>query len=360
MRMFLKNQRGASMMEILITVAILAIVVVPCLSAFVLAQKGNVRAKETQMQYTEASNLMEELKGIAEDAEGLGLVKVKERLNPSEKPEVDSEPLTYALYRVVPANANNTPEEVTGSYIVSQRKTYVEIWIYAGDALNEEIGQSMIPEDGYILHGVVVPNIKADNEAIGLVSELAELAKVKDKAWERVIARLAQPAVGAEDAEPSIYVLYQSGIKEVTDEHGEKNVVACIEVWMCEGTGVNEMIYELPTDINPILHGVILPNGAMRDEAEDMIAELTELAESDDWADKVLKRLSDAEDQEPLIYTRYRVVEPTEGYPAGYIEVWIYAGNENNGVVSSENELPTDIDPILHAVISSKNNTTEP
>ena len=62
MRNFLKNQKGVTMMEVLITVAILAIVVAPCLSAFVMAQRGNVKAKQTFETYTAAANLMEELK----------------------------------------------------------------------------------------------------------------------------------------------------------------------------------------------------------------------------------------------------------------------------------------------------------
>ena len=63
MRRFFKNQQGITMIEVLVTVAILAIVVVPCLSAFVMAQKGNVKAAQTTDAYTEAANLMEELKG---------------------------------------------------------------------------------------------------------------------------------------------------------------------------------------------------------------------------------------------------------------------------------------------------------
>lgn len=64
MRKFLKNQKGVTMMEVLVTVALLAIVVVPCLSSFVMAQKGNVLAAQTYNEYTAAQNLMEELKGV--------------------------------------------------------------------------------------------------------------------------------------------------------------------------------------------------------------------------------------------------------------------------------------------------------
>lgn len=63
MRMLWKNHKGVTMIEVLVTVAILAIVVAPCLSAFVMAQRGNVRAAEVTNTYTAASNLMEELKG---------------------------------------------------------------------------------------------------------------------------------------------------------------------------------------------------------------------------------------------------------------------------------------------------------
>ena len=63
MKRLIKNNSGITMMEVLITVAILAIVVVPCLSSFVVAQRGNVLAKQTTEAYTQASNLMETLKG---------------------------------------------------------------------------------------------------------------------------------------------------------------------------------------------------------------------------------------------------------------------------------------------------------
>ena len=63
MRKFWNNQKGVTMIEVLVTIAILAIVVTPCLSAFVMAQRGNVKAAETKQAYTAAANLMEELKG---------------------------------------------------------------------------------------------------------------------------------------------------------------------------------------------------------------------------------------------------------------------------------------------------------
>ena len=64
MRKFLKNQKGITMMEVLVTVALLAIVVVPCLSSFIVAQRGNVLAEQTYNEYTKASNLVEELKSL--------------------------------------------------------------------------------------------------------------------------------------------------------------------------------------------------------------------------------------------------------------------------------------------------------
>ena len=51
MRKFWKNHKGVTMVEVLVTVAILAIVVAPCLSAFVMAQRGNVKAAEAQAAY---------------------------------------------------------------------------------------------------------------------------------------------------------------------------------------------------------------------------------------------------------------------------------------------------------------------
>ena len=77
MRKFLKNQKGITMMEVLVTVALLAIVVVPCLSSFIVAQRGNVLAEQTYNEYTKASNLMEELKSLefAKVEEALDTIK---------------------------------------------------------------------------------------------------------------------------------------------------------------------------------------------------------------------------------------------------------------------------------------------
>ena len=64
MKKFWKNQKGITMMEVLVTVGLLAIVIVPCLSSFVMAQRGNAQASQVYYEYTEAQNLMETLKGI--------------------------------------------------------------------------------------------------------------------------------------------------------------------------------------------------------------------------------------------------------------------------------------------------------
>lgn len=62
MKKLWKNHKGVTMMEVMVTIAMLGIVVVPCLSSFVIAQRGNVLAKQTYGEYTLAANLMEELK----------------------------------------------------------------------------------------------------------------------------------------------------------------------------------------------------------------------------------------------------------------------------------------------------------
>lgn len=79
MRRLLKNHKGVTMMEVMVTVAILGIVVAPCLSSFVIAQRGNVLAKQTYGEYTLAANLMEELK--ASDDVGNLLEEIKANRN---------------------------------------------------------------------------------------------------------------------------------------------------------------------------------------------------------------------------------------------------------------------------------------
>ena len=70
MKKLWKNHKGVTMMEVMVTVAILGIVVAPCLSSFVIAQRGNVLAKQTYEEYRLATNLMEELKA-ADDVEAM-------------------------------------------------------------------------------------------------------------------------------------------------------------------------------------------------------------------------------------------------------------------------------------------------
>lgn len=125
---FFKNQKGVTMMEVLVTVAILAIVVAPCLSAFVMAQRGNVKAAETAQVYTAAANLMEELKGMPEIAD------VQDRLKDTDSNPNDNLQVTY--------------------YVDG---TYVEVWVYAGEGENKELGAEESAPEGYILKGVIAP-----------------------------------------------------------------------------------------------------------------------------------------------------------------------------------------------------------
>ena len=132
MRKFLKNQKGVTMIEVLVTIAILAIVVTPCLSAFVMAQRGNVKAAETKQAYTAAANLMEELKGLAD------LEKIEIRL--SNDYSVDD----------VKVNKND------GIHVIYEKKTnYVEVWIYNGEADNKLKTDDEAPSQDYLIKGVI-------------------------------------------------------------------------------------------------------------------------------------------------------------------------------------------------------------
>jgi prepilin-type N-terminal cleavage/methylation domain-containing protein len=128
----LKNQKGVTMIEVLVTIAILAIVVTPCLSAFVMAQRGNVKAAETKQAYTAAANLMEELKGLAD------LEKIEDRL--SNDYSVDD----------VKVNKND------GIHVIYEKKTnYVEVWIYNGEADNKPKTDDEAPSQDYLIKGVI-------------------------------------------------------------------------------------------------------------------------------------------------------------------------------------------------------------
>ena len=128
MRKFWKNHKGVTMVEVLVTVAILAIVVAPCLSAFVMAQRGNVKAAETQAAYTAAANLMEELKG-----------------DPSGVPELFKTSTIYISEHNLTAVCQPTPSE-------SDLRYYI-VTIYAGNWAEE--GQSL--PDEYLVKGVIAP-----------------------------------------------------------------------------------------------------------------------------------------------------------------------------------------------------------
>ncbi|MBQ2807301.1 MAG: prepilin-type N-terminal cleavage/methylation domain-containing protein [Clostridia bacterium] len=139
MRKFLKNQKGVTMMEVLVTVALLAIVVVPCLSSFIMAQSGNVKAAEVTNAYTEAANLMEELKGIGEVDEVIA------QLTPKKD---DHEQL-------LPKEYNDT------IYVVYQNAgTYVTVWIFQGSAVNAEYdseNEAQLSNGELLLKGVIAP-----------------------------------------------------------------------------------------------------------------------------------------------------------------------------------------------------------
>lgn len=130
MRKFLKNNSGVTMMEVLITVAILAIVVVPCLSSFVVAQRGNVLARQTADTYTQASNLIETLKG-----------------------EEVTETWSENILNAVNASRENTADGITAFAEIPKDKNYVIVYVYAGDLEVTEKPEDTEP----ILKGVIAP-----------------------------------------------------------------------------------------------------------------------------------------------------------------------------------------------------------
>ena len=135
MKRFIKNNSGITMMEVLITVAILAIVVVPCLSSFVVAQRGNVLAKQTTEAYTQASNLMETLKGV----------QVAENVEPTYAAWLDAVKSALTKY--------NESTEVITAFIEQGEdgEPYLIVSVYAGE-LDAE------PTDvDPILKGVIAP-----------------------------------------------------------------------------------------------------------------------------------------------------------------------------------------------------------
>ena len=136
MRRMLKNQKGLTMMEVLLTVALLAIVIVPCLSSFVVAQRGNVLAAQTRNEYTKAQNLMEELKACAD------MTAIEQRLS-----------LEYELNSV----KVNATDGIHAVYTV--KTNYIEINIYVGEGDNRKIttDDDLCKSCDLILKGVIAP-----------------------------------------------------------------------------------------------------------------------------------------------------------------------------------------------------------
>ena len=131
-------------MEVLVTVALLAIVIVPCLSSFVMAQKGNALAAQTQNEYTQAQNLMEELKGIGSPNAVIAALE----------PELDDE------------GQPKPKEEYNGDIYVIYRQegdpdvTHVTVWIFKGEGYNapyDEEDADQLTESELILKGVIAP-----------------------------------------------------------------------------------------------------------------------------------------------------------------------------------------------------------
>lgn len=141
MKGFLKNQKGVTMMEVLVTVALLAIVVVPCLSAFVMAQRGNVLAAQTYNEYTAAQNLMEDLKGLDDVPAVLDKLTIKKD-DQGQDILKDYNDVIYVIYN----HEENTD--------------YVTVWIFKGagkNALYDVNNENQLTESELILKGVIAP-----------------------------------------------------------------------------------------------------------------------------------------------------------------------------------------------------------
>ena len=158
MRSFWKNHKGVTMIEVLITVALLAIVVVPCLSSFVMAQRGNVLATKVRDEYTTAQNLMEELKSLDT------LSAVIEKLEPEYEPKLEGEGEGEGESESQPK-----PKEYNDKiYVIYQQNTeYVTVWIFkaqVSDGSDERYNAPYNEEDPdqltqseLILKGVIAP-----------------------------------------------------------------------------------------------------------------------------------------------------------------------------------------------------------
>lgn len=147
MRKLLKNHKGLTMVEVLVTVALLAIVIVPCLSSFVVAQRGNVLAEQTFDEYTKAANLMEELKGCEGGEALLTRLSMEYKVDGVQVNLTDGIRVVYFIHSV---DGENEGESVL---------QYIELWIYAGEDTNEVISEpdDVANQTGYILKGVIAP-----------------------------------------------------------------------------------------------------------------------------------------------------------------------------------------------------------
>lgn len=128
MRKLWKNHKGVTMMEVVVTIAMLGIVVVPCLSSFVVAQRGNVLAKQTYGEYTEAANVIESLKSVPEGSTW-------------------AEQIEKEIQAVQDIETDNI--SVFGDF--KNSASYYEIRIYAGEHETEPGDQEVI------LKGVIAP-----------------------------------------------------------------------------------------------------------------------------------------------------------------------------------------------------------
>lgn len=139
MKKFIKNHKGVTMMEVLVTVALLAIVIVPCLSSFVMAQKGNALAAQTQNEYTQAQNLMEELKAIPSNNDvETWKGKIIEKINAT----------------TTDAGGNPINDGISVFYDYDNSHNYYEVRIYAGEFEEEPTGEGA---DQPIIKGVIAP-----------------------------------------------------------------------------------------------------------------------------------------------------------------------------------------------------------
>ena len=61
----LKNNQGLTLVELIVSIAILAIIVLPLLTSFVQATKTNVKAKNKQYATEAGQNIMEGLQNVS-------------------------------------------------------------------------------------------------------------------------------------------------------------------------------------------------------------------------------------------------------------------------------------------------------